>query len=319
LGARSDSLQAAKVDGARLEERSIVLSWAMRGTLHLVAAEDHGWIVPLTMEPGIANAHRRLREEGVPSEQPERAVGLVERMLEREGPLTRSEIAERLESAGIHTAGQAIAHLVWLAAATGRVCHGPEKDGKPCFVLARDWLGKPKRVAREAALVELAQRYLAAHAPALPADFASWSGLRARDVRAGWSSLSDRLAEVATARGPLWTLRSRPRPAPPVLARLLPAFDEYLMGWKDRGVMVPAENWGAVNRGGGWVHPVLLFDGRLVATWRAVRRAKGLRVEVRPFTDLPAAARLGVEGAAAQVGAFLGTPTTLAILSPRPP
>src|ERR1700674_5114833 len=129
LGARSRSLNAADVAAARLEDRSIVHCWAMRGTLHLVAAEDHGWIVPLTVEPGRANAHRRLRQEGMPPEQPERALRLIERMLEREGPLTRAEVGERLRGEDIHTAGQALAHLLWRAAATGRLSLGPQRGG----------------------------------------------------------------------------------------------------------------------------------------------------------------------------------------------
>jgi hypothetical protein len=166
LGTRSSSLTAAAVDSARLEDRSIVLCWAMRGTLHLVAAEDHGWMVPLTVEPGRANAYRRLKQEGVPPAQPERAVRLIERMLEREGPLSRAEIGERLQRDGLRTAGQAMAHLLWLAAAAATICHGPETGGKQCFVLARDWLGEPGAVGRDAALAELAIRYLAAHGPA---------------------------------------------------------------------------------------------------------------------------------------------------------
>lgn len=89
----------------------------MRGTLHLIAAEDYGWLVPLTTEPSLANAHRRLKQEGVHGDQPAKAVRLIAKMLEREGPLTRAAIADRLQQKGIQTAGQAIAHLVWLAAA----------------------------------------------------------------------------------------------------------------------------------------------------------------------------------------------------------
>src|SRR6266576_3037403 len=207
LRARRAGLTAAAVDRARTADRSIVLCWAMRGTLHLLAAEDHAWLVPLVIERRIANAHRRLRQEGVTGGQPAKAVRSIERMLGRDGPLLRSEIAERLRRQGIRTEGQAIAHLAWLAAAEGTICYGPDRDGERCFVLVRDWLGRAATtVEPESALAELVVRYLRAHAPAEPADLAAWSGIALADARRGWRGAEDRLVEVPTDRGPRWGL-----------------------------------------------------------------------------------------------------------------
>src|ERR1700680_98514 len=178
LLARTEGLTHEQVDRARLVDRSIVLTWAMRGTLHLIAAEDVGWWQPLIMEPRIANAHRRLREEGVPADQTAKAVRLIARMLERDGPLIRSEIAERLRRQGVRTEGQAIAHLVWVAAAQGVICYGPDRDGERGLVLGRGWRGEQNPMEQDEALAELAIRYLTAHAPATAADMAFWSGLR---------------------------------------------------------------------------------------------------------------------------------------------
>jgi hypothetical protein len=303
LRARTEGLTAEHVDRARLVDRSIVLTWAMRGTLHLIAAEDYGWLQPLVIKGGVANAHRRLKEEGVPADQPAKAVGLIARMLGQEGPLVRSEIAERLRRQGIRTEGQAIAHLVWLAAAQGVICYGPDRDGERCFVLVRDWLGKQEAMQPEAALAELAVRYLTAHAPASPADMAFWSGLRLTDVKRAWTEIQDRLVTTETDRGPRWALRSHEGTAPPPgLVRLLPAFDEYLLGWKERDVVVPAQHLTQVNRGGGWIHPVVLFDGRVVATWRK----EGDGLEIRPFTRLAPAVRRGGEIEIRDISRFLG-------------
>jgi hypothetical protein len=311
LRARTEGLTQEHVDRARLFDRSIVLTWAMRGTLYLIAAEDYGWLQPLVIEPRIANAYRRLKEEGVAADQPAKAVRLIARMLEREGPLIRSEIAERLRRQGIRTEGQAIAHLVWLAAAQGVFCYGPDRDGEQCFVLVRDWLGKPKPMEREAALAELTVRYLTAHAPATPADMAFWSGLRLTDVRRAWTAIQDRLVAVETDRGTLWSLRSHERPAPRGLVRLLPAFDEYLLGWRERDLIASAEHWSGVNRGGGWLHPVVLHDGRLVATWRMERGSKTLTIEIQPFDPLPPAVRRGVASEADGIAAFLNSSADL--------
>ena len=282
LRARSEGLTQGRVDRARLRDRSIVLTWAMRGTLHLIAAEDLGWLVPLTTEPRLANAHRRLAQEGVPAGEWDRAVATIQRLVE-DGPRTRSEIAAGLRRRRVRTDGQAIAHLLWLASSRGVICHGPDRDGRPCFVLVRDWLDARDAMDPGAAPAELAVRYLRAHGPATPEDLAFWSGLRMRDARRGWAAIGDRLEEVPTARGPRWSLRDQRQRARRGLVRLLPAFDEYLLGWRDRALVASAAAWKAINRGGGWLHPVVLHDGRAVATWTRTRDAE---IQVRPFGKL---------------------------------
>ena len=308
LRARTEGLTAGGVDRARLRDRSIVLTWAMRGTLHLVAAEDYGWLVPLVTEPSIANAHRRLKQEGGAADHPAKAVGLIEQMLQREGPLTRGEIAERLSRHRIRTEGQAIAHLVWLAAAQGVICLGPDRGREQCFVLVRDWLGEPKPVDHDAALAELAVRYLTAHGPAQPVDLAFWSGVRLSDAKRAWNGIEDRLVEVRTARGARWMLRSQKEKAPQGMIRLLPTFDEYLLGWEDREFAVSAQHWKNVNRGGGWLHPVIVVDGRVLGTWGTEGTAKGLRLRIRAFAPLAPASSLGIRTETEDVGRFLGSP-----------
>jgi hypothetical protein len=311
LRARRAGLTAVAVARARTADRSIVLCWAMRGTLHLLAAEDHAWLVPLVIERRIANAHRRLRKEGVTGGQPAKAVRSIERMLEREGPLLRSEIAERLQSQGIRTDGQAIAHLVWLAAAEGTICYGLDRGRERCLVLVRDWLGRAAKSATtmdpDDALEELAVRYLRAHAPAEPADLATWSGIAPADARRAWRGIEDRLAEVATDRGPRWTLLHATPPPSNEAVRLLPAFDEYLLGWKDRQLIAPASRWKTIQRGGGWLHPVVLIDGRAVGTWSSERVTGALRIEVSPFGSLSRTLRRRIDEDARDIGRFLKT------------
>jgi hypothetical protein len=309
LRARRAGLAAAGVDRARTRDRSIVLCWAMRGTLHLIAAEDHGWLVPFVIERRIANAHRRLRQEGVTGAQPAKAVRSIERMLARDGPLVRAEIAERLRRQGIRTDGQAIAHLVWRAAAEGTICYGPDRGGERCFVLVRDWLEPraTKKTDLEAALHELAVRYLRAHAPAEPADLAAWSGIAPADSRRAWRGIEDRLVEVPTVRGPRWTLRHAiPSPSREVV-RLLPAFDEFLLGWKDRQLITSMSRWRTIQRGGGWLHPVVLVDGRAVGTWSSERAAHELRIDVMPFEPLPPTLRRRIDEDVRDIGRFVKT------------
>jgi hypothetical protein len=265
---RTNGLTHADVEYALVEERRVVRLWAMRGTIHVVAAEDAAWLVDLLAPPALRTSQRRLDRLGVaPDDQP-RAVARIRAALAEHGPLTRADLMEQLAPAGIATDGQAAAHLPQLAALEGHVCFGPARGGKPTFVLRDDWLGRDlPRLSRERALAELAHRYARAFGPTQPEDFAAWAGLSLRDARAGW-------AEGAQSRD----RGAAPAPVPP-LTRLLPAFDTYLLGYRSRDFAVPAEHARKVWPGGGIVRPTVVENGRAVGTWRR----RGAKVELEPF------------------------------------
>jgi winged helix DNA-binding protein len=266
--ARSSGLTAADVDRELTEERSLVVGWLLRGTLHLVRREDYAWLHALTAPRQMTGSLRRLGEEGVSPAEAERAVGLVESAL-ADGPLTRAELAERLTAAGIRTEGQATPHLLRLAALEGVAVLGPVRDGVQAYVLAREWLGDAPVVDRETAFVTLARRYLAGHAPATPQDLAAWAGLPLRDARAALAGTEPDLPCAADL--------------PP---RLLPSFDPYLLGWKDRSFAVPPEHARRVHPGGGVLRATAIVDGVAVGTWSL----RGGRVELDLFTPEHAAA-----------------------------
>ena len=182
LRARIAGLTRRDIERAREEERSIVRTWAMRGTLHLIATEDLGWLLPLVAPPRIAQARTRLAALGVTD--PDRAIALMEGALALEGPLDRHELTERVARGGIVLEGQARIGTIYLAALQGRFCCGPGNT----FVLVGDWLPEDARrpLDRDGALRELARRYAAAHAPCEPEDLASWAGIGVRDARRAW-------------------------------------------------------------------------------------------------------------------------------------
>lgn len=312
--ARAKRVTLADVDRARLEDRSVIRTWAMRGTIHLISAEDVGWLVPLTVGPSMPRVWRRLAEVGVPRRTAERAVGLIEDMLAAEGPLTRAEIAERLRRRRVRTEGQAKAHLTWLAAARGVCCFGPTQGGRPTFVLLRDWVSERRAPERDRALAELATRYLGAHGPATPEDLAYWSGLRAADVRRAWGLVADHLTEVETRSGTRWRLRSRRREASPDRVRLLPMFDEYLLGWRSRDPVLPERHRRRVVPGGGVIHQAVLVGGVVRGTWSAESTDDRLRVTVSPFGRPSPALREALAAEARDVGRFRDLAAELAIV-----
>ena len=269
LRARGTEPTAASVRAARLDERAIVWTWAMRGTLHLLAAEDVRWLLELLAPARIRGARGRLAQLGHEGDTPERAVAAIEALLSAEGPLTRAELAERLAARGFRTEGQATVHLLWFAAMRGVVCHGPERDGAPAFVLLRDWVPEaPAPRDRDAALAELARRHLAAHAPAEPRDLAAFAGVTVTEARAAFKALAGELDEMEGPEGPLWALRAAPPPAaPPGTVRLLPSFDPYLLGGATAPSRSPPSTPARCSRAAAGCIPRW--------SWTAARRAPG--------------------------------------------
>jgi hypothetical protein len=290
-------LSAADVDSA-LARRSLVVTWLNRGTLHLVRAEDYWWLQPLTTPQLLTGNSRRLAQEGVPPQDAERGVAAVRAALAADGPLTRAKLRERVAAAGVRTEGQALVHVLVLASIRGLIVRGPVAGRDQAFVLASDWLGAPPpAVSREAALGELARRYLAGHAPAADHDLARWAGIGLRDARLGLSlcgavQRADGLAEL-----PASPRRAAAALPPP---RLLGAFDPLLLGWASRDPITgPHRQLVTVN---GLFRPFALAGGRAVATWTIT----GGQVVLAPFGELGTETRAALESDAADVTRFLG-------------
>jgi len=310
---RGAGLTSADVERARSVERSLVRTWCLRGTLHLLAAEDLGWMLAL-LGPFFAAAGRSRRLAlGLDDETCARGLKLLRDVLGGAGPLLRPDIVDRLAGKGLALGGQAVPHLLAKAAFDGLICLGPDIKNKATYVLLEDWLGIQPPLPRLEALACLARRYLQAHGPAAPADLASWSGLPAGDVRAAWGVAAPELVEIDFEGSPLWMLKSQagwmgemPSSMKETAVRLLPAFDTYLLGYKRRDLVIADADFRRVNNGGGIIHPVALVDGRAAGTWRMVQKRGRLEVMIEPFGEFPAAALPGLEAEAADLGRFLG-------------
>src|SRR4051794_35702275 len=188
IRARTEGITAEDVRRALEEERSIVRTWVMRGTTHFVAAEDFRWLTGLFAPKLMPQQQLALDKLGVPQEERPRAVAAIVDAL-ADGPLTRAELCERLERAGIATDGQKAAHLPRLAALEGHVCFGPVRDGKDTYALVSQWI-RPGPVPADP-LREIATRYAAAFGPATLQDMAAWSGLPVGAVKPVFETSED--------------------------------------------------------------------------------------------------------------------------------
>jgi hypothetical protein len=303
-------LRAADVDTA-VAEAAVVRTWLMRGTIHMVAADD---LRPFLAVLGPMNlrADRRRREQlGLTDGLCARAMDALPEILGGARALTRAEIVAELAGYGIaiELRSQQPPHLLAFAANSALICRGPDAArDEPTYVLLDSWL-KPEASPpdRDTALACLATRYFAAYAPATTADFAAWSGLSAAEAKAAVALVRDTLEEADRADHADHAEHANhadhadranhadradhdglllPRgvePAPPERPRrLLARFDPYLLGHRSRDLILDPAFAKRVNAGGGMIAATMLDAGRIVGTWR--------QGSLEPFEDLPAAA-----------------------------
>jgi hypothetical protein len=297
LRARSKAANASAVDRALTEERSLIITWANRGTLHLIAAEDEPLLHALTTPQLRTSSERRRSQEGVSPTQAKRAIRLITQALTNDGPMTREQIRTLLDGAGITTAGQALVHILFRATIDGLIVRGPMVGSHHGFVLREDWLGKRRPIDRPQALAELARRYLRGHGPADERDLAKWAQLPLRDARAGLTAIASELVERPD--GLVDLDRPEPHRLPP--PRLLGPFDPVLLGWCDRSFVL--SDTPVVVTTNGIIRPIALVRGRAAGTWSMA----GGRVTLKLWSEQSGAATAALKRESRAVEAFLAS------------
>ncbi|HEU5071022.1 MAG TPA: winged helix DNA-binding domain-containing protein [Verrucomicrobiae bacterium] len=308
IGLRTANATEADVEHA-IRERQIVRTWPMRGTLHFVAAPDVRWMLALLTPRILANARRRAVRLELDAKTLARCEKLVVQALAGGRIMPRELLLARLEQAKISTAGSRGYHILWRLAQQGVICFGPREAKQHTFVLLDEWLPAAKPVEREVGLAELARRYVTSHGPATLADFAGWAGLRAADARDGVDGAASALERVAMNNKVYWLPR-RTAPATPAVAQghLLPGFDEFVLGYKDREAVLEARHAAKIIPGNnGMFMPTIAVAGRIAGTWQRTLK-KSVTIQLMPFQRLTRAHRLALTPAVERYARFLGMP-----------
>jgi Winged helix DNA-binding domain len=262
IRARTSGLSAADVDRALTEDRSLIITWLNRGTLHLVRSEDYWWLHRLTVRPQLhAGCLRILAGSGVCEADADKGVAVVGKALAANGPLTRPHLANLISSAGLPAS--AALHVMMLTSLRGIAVRGPMVGAQHAYVHVRDWLGEPPPEPEpEVALGWLARRYLAGHGPASDSDLAKWAGIPVGQARRGLAAigagLKDRPDGLAELRG------GAPEAGLPP-ARLLGAFDPLLLGWASREPILGDRQ--EIVTSNGLFRPFALVNGVAAGTW----------------------------------------------------
>ncbi len=309
IGLRLRSATVADVEQA-ISDGKIVRTWPMRGTLHFVPPEDARWMLELSASRILARDGRRLGQLGFDEEIMERCKELFYEALRGNRRLSRPEMMQLLEEAGISTKGQRGYHILWYVSQAGLICPGPMQDKQQTFVLLDEWVPDSRELSREDSLAELARRYFASHGPATVHDFAWWAGLTVTEARSGLEATAPELVSEEIDGREYWTTGDAPGHTAydRSSVHLLPAFDEYLLGYRDRTAVLAQEDASKVVPGKNGVFlPTIVVGGRVGGTWKRRLKKDSIDLTLNPFTP-PDGWEESALGAARSYSDFVGLP-----------
>ena len=285
---------------AALEQREALRTWPMRGTVHLVPARDARWMLATTGVRTLRARAGRRAELGLDDSVAERAMDVMGQELAGGGRMSRSALLDAVTRRDIPISGQLGYHLIVYASLRGLIATAPDVDGEQTFVLLDEWVPNPFEREGDDALATLATRYFRSHGPTTMKDFAGWTGLTLADSRRGVAAAGDALATADHAGVPVHLdpqlLDAHAALPPDDEVHALPGFDEYLLGYKDRRLMLEPGDLDAVVPGGnGIFRSTFVRGGRVLGTWTRATKGKKAVVTVIPLRPLGTRDRQAVE------------------------
>lgn len=302
------------VEAALWKHKSLVKTWLMRGTLHLIPALDLPLYTAAMSRRWVQLGNAWVKYTGLSEPELRALFAAVGEALDDQ-PKTRQELIATV-SKGRPERVQTVLRSGWgtvlkPVAAAGLLCFGPSRGQSVTFVRPGPWLGSWRDLDPDGAIVEIARRYLRAYGPATRDDFMRWWGVHTRGAgKAAWAGLAGELAPVSVegARADILAadlpglVKSETSP----LVNLLPLFDPYLMGHSTRDHLFDSVHRSRVSRTSGWISAVVLVDGRVVATWTHKVVNQTLRIAVDPLERLPSKAKPAIRSRAEELGSSIG-------------
>lgn len=295
-------------------EGHILRTHVLRPTWHFVTPADLSWLLALTA-PHVhsVNAHM-YRTLGLDEALFKRSNEALEQALRGGRQLTRTELREVLQTAGIKVDdGLRLGYLVMYAELEAVICSGPRRGKQFTYALLDERVPLARIPEREVALAELARRFFTSRGPATVHDFAWWSGLTVADARQGLEAVEGDFEREVVGTKTIWFRASLP-PAPDwsPRAHLLSVYDEYLIGYHDRSDVVGSQVSAALKALGPALQYTVVVDGQVVGTWKRTFRRDAVLVHVNLLTALTNEQRQAVDAAARRYGDFYGLPVAIA-------
>lgn len=258
---------------AALHSGSVVRSWPMRGTLHFVAPEDLRWMLNLTTERLSRVVAGRHRELDITWADIEKCRDAALERIAAGGPVSRTELFEVFEAAGQPTAGQRGIHILGTLCRHAWLVQGPLSGNQQLLVAFDDWIPVSRALKRQEAIAEFVLRYFRSHGPATARDFAWWTQIPLTEVRSALEPVSRELVELEFGGVSYWM---SPQTAALLddgvpgqrSVLLLPGFDEFLLGYRDRSLVLAPEHANRIVPGGNGVfRKTIVAGGEVIGTW----------------------------------------------------
>lgn len=286
---------------------SIVRTHILRPTWHFVAAADIRWMMALTAPQIDVQSAARQRELGLDAGIFKRSNDIIAKALEGGRHLTRQELAEAIGRAGITVDSSRMVYLMFRAELDTLVCNGVRRGKEQTYALLDERIPTCSLPGREEALALLARRYFHSHAPATLPDFTWWSGLRVGDARAALESIKTELVALPLDKLTYWLPKDTDIPAGiEPSAHLLPAFDEFMVSYKERGASLDPSFATQTITGNGIFKPIVVVDGRVAGVWSRTEKKSAVILKTQFFTGISAEQEQGVARAAERFGRFWG-------------
>lgn len=300
-----------------IADRKILATWPMRGTIHFVPAEDAKWMVETLAYKKAMRLSWHQKLLGIDVAMLEKVRQAAAAALAGGKRYTRAQLMELFESNKLPTQNQRgylyISHL----AETGLLCQAPLEGKQQTFVLLDEWVSNSNKMERAEAIAELGKRYFYSHGPATVYDFANWTGLGVTEAKQGLEAVKSLLSAEQYDEKDYWMSKEvAAHLQPPRGTFLLPGFDEFILGYKDRSAVLEAAHMRYIVPGNNGVFkPMIVMDGRIVGTWQRTIKKSAVEVSCSAFPEfvVPAAA---LEKAASSYAAFMGLPLKIYEASP---
>ncbi len=296
-----------------IASKKIIRTWLMRGTIHFASSSDILQMLQLFGPRLIKTGKLRDSHLGLSPEIIKKVESLFSKALEGGNQLKRSEMYKIMEKGGVPHSNNIGYHMLYRAAWDGIICFGLHEGKEATFSLLEDSTPKQYKFDREKALKDLAIRYFNSHGPATLEDYVWWSGLKVSDAKLGMEMVKSRLsAEEAGGKTyymPRETAKSK-ETAQSLF--LLPAFDEYIISYKDRSQLLDNANTQKLLRSGkvAFIHsngvflPTIVIEGKVVGTWRRELRKGKLEIILNQFAKISQEHRKLISDEAERYGRF---------------
>lgn len=269
-----------------LEKGEILRTHVMRPTWHFVTAEDIRWMLALSADR-IRSTNFWLAEDrklGITESHYRQCNHLLEKILEGHKNLTKEEIRLELNQTDFQADNHKITRFLMHAETEGLICSGADKNQKPTYALLEERVPSVSPLSKEEALAKLAQNYFRSHSPASLQDFVWWSGLSVKEARQAIGSIRSELISDRFIPQELFIYESCSETIPPDdTLHLLPPYDEYLLGYKDRSSIISPEHYAKAYNAWGIFYPVILYQGKIIGNWKKTGKGKGIKIETSFF------------------------------------